>query len=330
MHLPPELQCEAHDQPLTTSNGAKIENSDTLICSQGCRFPIVGGIPRFVSAENYATAFGLQWNAFRKTQLDSYTDTTISQDRLTRCLGGSLDIVKGKSVLEAGCGAGRFTEVLLGAGARVFACDLSEAVEANYENCKRWPDYFVCQADIGQLPTMPQAFDIVLCLGVIQHTRDPEATITTLAGHVKPGGMLVIDHYSRTYPYTLPRRLLRPLLIRLPPLLSKKVALGLARSLLPVHKIFWSRRRGIGRLRAYLGRVSPLVDYYGAYPELDNKLLGEWAILDTHDMLTDHYKHFRSVEEIKKCLTSCGLVEIEVREGGNGIEARAFRAGAEA
>ena len=329
MQVPPELQCEAHMQPLRASNGDELQNSDALVCSQGCRVPIVGGIPRFVGTENYATAFGLQWNAFRKTQLDSYTGTTISRDRLTRCLGGSLDIVRGKSVLEAGCGAGRFTEVLLGAGGRVFACDLSEAVEANYENCAHWPNYFVCQADIQQLPLALNSFDIVLCLGVIQHTPDPEVTIATLARYVKPGGTLVIDHYARNYAYTLSRRLLRPLLIRLPPLLAQKAAFALARALLPVHKMLWSKRRGIGRLRTYLSKISPLVDYYGAYPELDDKLLSEWAILDTHDMLTDHYKHFRSLEEIKKCLASCGLVEIKVREGGNGIEARAFRAGAE-
>jgi SAM-dependent methyltransferase len=37
----------------------------------------------------------------------------------------------GKHVLEAGCGAGRFTEVLLKAGAYVTSIDLSSAVEAN-------------------------------------------------------------------------------------------------------------------------------------------------------------------------------------------------------
>ena len=55
--------------------------------------------------------------------------------------------MRGKNVLEVGCGAGRFTEVMLAAGARVFACDLSSAVEANYANCNSWPEYFVCQAD---------------------------------------------------------------------------------------------------------------------------------------------------------------------------------------
>jgi hypothetical protein len=40
-------------------------------------------------------------------------------------------------------------------------------------------------------------------------------------------------------------------------------------------------------------------------------------------MLTDYYKHMRSAEEIEQCLTACGLVNLEVYYGGNGVEARA-------
>ena len=172
------------------------ETSGHLTCESGCRVPIVKDIPRFVPAEKYASAFGRQWKMFRKTQLDSHTGTTISRDRLQRCLGGSIDIIKGKSVLEVGCGAGRFTEVMLQAGARVFACDLSLAVEANYENCRHLgPDYFVCQADALKLPVAPHSFDFVVCLGVIQHTPSPEETIAALARYVRQGGTLAIDHY---------------------------------------------------------------------------------------------------------------------------------------
>ncbi len=167
----------------------------TLCCPSGCHFPIIKGIPRFVSKDNYAAAFGNQWNAYRETQLDSFTGVDISRQRLARCLGGSMDVVRGKRVLEAGCGAGRFTELLLAAGARVFACDLSSAVEANFANCYRANDYFVCQADITKLPVERQQFDVVVCLGVIQHTPSPEATIAALTDQVAPGGLLVIDHY---------------------------------------------------------------------------------------------------------------------------------------
>ena len=346
MRIPPELRCQPHTNLLTPDKGEeRVEDSHYLICPQGCRVPVVNGIPRFVDSSNYASAFGLQWNRFRRTQLDSYTGTTISRDRVRGALGGSLDVVRGKSVLEVGCGAGRFTEVLLSAGARVFACDLSEAVEANYANCGHRPDYFVCQADIMQLPALPLSFDVVLCIGVIQQTPNPEATIASLAHYVKPGGILAIDHYSREYPYTYFRRILRPLLIRLPATLSERIALTLARALLPVHKIVRSKwwllgrnKRGVGRLRHYLRierlrqillqnllKFSPLVDYYDSYPQLQDKHLEEMMILDTHDTLTDYYKHLRSIEEIRDCLTSLGLAEIEVYPGGNGVEARAKR-----
>jgi SAM-dependent methyltransferase len=319
-----ELRCLGHARPLTAaSDEGRIESSSCLKCPEGCRVPIVQGIPRFVDSSNYAAGFGLQWNAFRKTQLDSFTGTTISKDRLTRCLGGSLDVLHGKSVLEVGCGAGRFTEVMLAAGARVFACDLSPAVEANYENCHHWPDYFVCQADARKLPVEPHSFDFVVCLGVIQHTPDPEKTIAALAGYVKTEGTLVIDHYSKEYGANFLQRNLRRLFIRLPARLSSSLAIGLARALLPLHRLTWKTRRGVWRLRAPLRRYSPLIDYNDAYGQLGHRLLSEWSVLDTHDTLTDYYKHLRSREEIEACLRSCGLVEIEVSYGGNGVEARA-------
>src|SRR5436305_3342969 len=176
MYLPPQLRCPSHALPLSTE-GKLAGGDDALTCPRGCRFPVVKHIPRFVISEDYAAAFGAQWNAFRKTQLDSHTGTTISRDRLARCLGGSLEVLRGKSVLEVGCGAGRFTELMLAAGARVFACDLSSAVEANYENCAGADDYFVCQADARRLPVAPHSFDFVVCLGVVQHTPSPEETI---------------------------------------------------------------------------------------------------------------------------------------------------------
>lgn len=316
MNLPAQLRCITHQQPLT-------EAGSNLRCGGGCIFPIVNGIPRFVDSSNYAAGFGLQWNQFRKTQLDSYTHTTISKDRLTHALGGNLEILRGRTVLEVGCGAGRFTEVMLATDAHVVACDLSSAVEANYANHGDRPNYFVCQADVRALPVSPHSFDFVICLGVIQHTPSPEQTIATLASCVRPGGMLVIDHYAPDYPTTFSRRWLRSLLLRLPPASAKRLALALSRALLPLHKFGWSQKRGRWRWRRQLQKFSPLVDYYDVYPQLGQKILAEWTLLDTHDTLTDRYKHLRSVAQIDSCLIACGLVDTETRYAGNGVEARA-------
>jgi SAM-dependent methyltransferase len=214
---------------------------------------------------------------------------------------------------------------MLEAGARVFAFDLSTAVEANYENCHRWPHYFVCQADLRRAPLAPHSFDFVVCLGVIQHTPSPEETIAILAEYVSPGGALVIDHYSLDYPRNFAQRNLRSLFIRLPARVAKPMAIGLARVLLPLHKLTWSKRRGVWRVRSLLRRASPLIDYYEIYPQLGNERLAEWSILDTHDTLTDYYKHVRTTQQIEECMRSCGLVDITAYYGGNGVEARAKR-----
>jgi len=331
MNVPPELRCLPHVSPLAADPGPRVEDSAHLTCAHGCRVPVQGGVPRFTASESYAAGFGLQWAAHARTQLDSVSGTHISRDRLARCLGG-LDAVAGRSVLEVGCGAGRFTEVLLDAGARVLACDLSRAVEANHANCRGRAGYFVCQADLMRLPIAPASFDVVVALGMLQHTPDPEAAIRSLAAALRPGGLLVMDHYARppgagwawrVAAALQPRGLLRQVMLRLPPRVAQGAVAGLTRALLPVHRRLWRRGPAVDRLRAVLRRVSPVVDHYDRLPELSPEQLADWAALDTHDALTDRYKHLRGADELRKALASAGLVGLDVEHAGNGVEARA-------
>lgn len=290
---------------------------------------VINHILRYVPPDNYAASFGLQWNTYRRTQLDSYTGLSISKERLIRLAGGTLDVFKDEAVLEAGCGAGRFTEQMLKAGARVFAIDLSSAVEANYRNFGGHPSYFVCQADLRDLPVDSEQFDVVICIGVIQHTPNPELTIEALCNNVKPGGLLVIDHYTYGYALTGLRRVLRSFLLIRSASFSLWFCMLMVRAIWPLHRLLWRlaeiKQTGnlLPRLRQKFLNISPVVDYHDAYTELGPDLLLSWAILDTHDTLTDVYKHLRSAEEIASSLASFGMVDIEVGYAGNGVEARA-------
>jgi hypothetical protein len=78
-----QLICKPHGLSLSCQEGS-------LVCKEGCTNEVLNGIPRFVPVKNYASSFGLQWNTFRATQLDSYTGLAISHDRLARIAGGSL------------------------------------------------------------------------------------------------------------------------------------------------------------------------------------------------------------------------------------------------
>lgn len=310
--------CPRHRQSL-------IRRNQIFHCKEGCSFPLVNDILRFVPPRNYASSFGLQWNEYRTAQLDSHTGLSVSRDRLKRLMGGSFDILKGKKLLEAGCGAGRFTEILLEADAHVWAIDISTAVEANYRNCSKYDHYGTAQASILELPFEEGQFDIVLCIGVIQHTPDPEQTMTALCAQLKPGGRLLIDHYTYGYPTTLSRKYLRTFLAFMPNTFSLRFCKLMTFFLWPVHRWLWIGRNVplVKQMRAIILRISPLVDYHDAYPQLGPPLLKMWAALDTHDTLTDRYKHLRSAQEIESHLRKCSMINIETSYAGNGVEARA-------
>jgi len=316
------LHCTQHKIPLFLN-----EDNHQYQCVKGCVYPIINNIPRFVSVDNYSQSFGLQWNRFRKTQIDSSTELPISRNRLTRCLGGSLELVRGKLVLEAGCGVGRFTEILLEAGANVFACDLSSVVDANYQNIGRRPGYFICQADILNIPLLPAQFEIVICLGVIQHTPNPETTIAALCFQVKPGGLLVFDHNTYGYPVASSRQRLRSFLLKRSWVFSLQFVNVMIKMLRPLHWLVWKlgNFRWAANMRTKFLKISPVVGYHASYPLITPDLLYLWAMLDRHKTLTDVFKHIRSAEEIAKTLIDCGMVNIETTYAGNVVEVRAHK-----
>jgi SAM-dependent methyltransferase len=294
------------------------QNGDTLICTN-LVVKKQNNIWRFVQSGQYATLFGDQWKEYKKTQLDSYSGVPITENRLNRCLGGLKDNLKGKLVLEAGCGAGRFTEILLKKGAQLVSADLSDAVEVNQENFPQNENHMVIQADINNMPFADETFDAVVCLGVIQHTPNSEKTIEDLFKLVKKGGTLVIDHYAFNKSHYL----------RLAPLyrnsLKKKPAeqtipytQKLVKKFLPWHKKFANNRL----LSILLNRVSPVISYYRSFPQLSDKQQEEWAMLDTHDSLTDWHKNFRSIAQINSLLLKLGAVNIWCNFSGNAVEAR--------
>ncbi|HXO86211.1 MAG TPA: class I SAM-dependent methyltransferase [Gemmatimonadales bacterium] len=317
----PPVVCPSDGQQIAAVNG-------TLVCPRGHAWSVRLGVPRMIpSARTYADAFGLQWNVYRKTQLDSHTGEPISRVRARRCLGeeawNQLSHHSGTDVLEVGCGAGRFTEILLAEGARVTSVDLSTAVEANQANFPQDERHRVLQADVMQLPFAPGQFDIVFCLGVIQHTPSPEATIAKLYEQVRPGGWLVLDHYAYSLSsLTKSRWLFRLILRRMSPERGLRYTERLVKLFFPLHRAVRKHRVA----QALLSRISPVTAYFHSY-KLSDELHRQWSLLDTHDSLTDWYKRRRTKGQIRRTLERLGAVDLTCEYGGNGVEARCRRAG---
>lgn len=277
------------------------------------RYLIRDGIPRFVPESNYADSFGLQWNKFRQTQLDSFSGHRISADRFWNATGWRPEQMAGQWVLDAGCGAGRFAQVALEAGANVVALDYSSAVDACYANLKHHRNLHVVQGDLYALPFFERSFDFVYSLGVLQHTPDVAAAFGGLPLMVKKGGRLCVDFYEKSWKSALlPKYWLRPFTKRLPkPLLFSAletvVPAGLRVS------------RFVGRvplLGRYLTRVVPVANYDGILP-LNEKQHLEWSLLDTFDWLAPEYDHPQTAKTVRGWLEHSGFKDIQVLRAGH-------------
>ena len=108
--------------------------------------------------------------------------------------------VRGKTVLDVGCGGGILTEALAARGAHVMGIDLGEAplAVANLhlkESGLRVDYRRVSAEDLAQ--ERPAGFDIVTCLEMLEHVPDPASTIAACAALVKPGGHVFFSTINR-------------------------------------------------------------------------------------------------------------------------------------
>jgi SAM-dependent methyltransferase len=296
-----------------TMKGSEIEGGFLDCASCHKRFPILDGIPRFVPLENYADNFGFQWNRFRQTQLDSYSGRSVSRERFLRATDWEPAALEGLTILDAGCGAGRFAEIALSLGATVFAVDYSRAVEACRENFRSHPNLHVVQGNIYSLPFPENCFDAIYCLGVLQHTPDPRRAFLSLPRHLKPGGRLAVDIYQGGWIRALNTKYwLRPLTSRLP---QDRLFRAVERSV----PFFLSLSIHAGRIPV-VGKVArrllPVANYDGMFG-LDRRQLKEWAVLDTFDMLSPEYDQPQTPRALHRWTHEAGLQEIEVGKFGH-------------
>jgi len=295
-----------------------IKAGDFYCSSNGTKkFPIVEGIPRFVDRENYASNFGDQWNTFRSTQLDSHTGLTLSKERLSNGTGWSHTQLEGKKVLEIGCGAGRFTEILLSCNAEVWAIDYSTAVDACYRNNLENHNFHIAQADLFRLPFKPESFDFVLMYGVMQHTPDPYKAMMCALDMAADGGKIAIDSYIVSRPCRWTSKYYwRWFTTKLAPSTLRKIVHWYIPIWLPVDN-------AIGHfsplLQKQLSKIVPCWNYTGLLP-LSKEQLRDWAILDTYDALGARYDIPQRKETIESWLSPLKNISYTIKKGGNGLE----------
>ncbi|MBK8451814.1 MAG: bifunctional 2-polyprenyl-6-hydroxyphenol methylase/3-demethylubiquinol 3-O-methyltransferase UbiG [Thiofilum sp.] len=108
--------------------------------------------------------------------------------------------LKGKNVVDVGCGGGILAESMARRGASVTGIDLGEtplsvarlhALDSGIQVAYRKISAEALAAE------MPQAFDVVTCMEMLEHVPDPSSVIQACATLVKPGGQVFFSTINR-------------------------------------------------------------------------------------------------------------------------------------
>jgi len=106
----------------------------------------------------------------------------------------------GLSLVDIGCGGGLVAEPMARLGFAVTGIDAGQATigtaEAHAAQAGLSIDYRATTSET--LQAEGRRFDVVLALEIVEHVADRAAFMTTIAGLVAPGGILVVSTINRT------------------------------------------------------------------------------------------------------------------------------------
>ncbi len=104
----------------------------------------------------------------------------------------AVQLVRGRTVLDAGCGVGWGSVLLADAGAaRVTGLDIDPGALENAR--RRAPVASFVRGDLGALPFDDGAFEVVVCFEAIEHVGDPLVALDELRRVLTPGGVLTVS-----------------------------------------------------------------------------------------------------------------------------------------
>ena len=108
--------------------------------------------------------------------------------------------LKGKTVLDVGCGGGILSESMAIIGAKVTGIDLGEkalkvAALHSLDSGVAVDYQLISVEELAE--KQPASFDVVTCLEMLEHVPDPASVVVACAKLVKPGGQVFFSTINR-------------------------------------------------------------------------------------------------------------------------------------
>jgi SAM-dependent methyltransferase len=223
------VRCPACGGSLRLESAADPAGDAGLRCACGEGYPVVGGVPRFVDGRGESDrarrrtrrAFEVEWKVFGSSARIYAGTAAESMALLFEEIGQSglsPDWLRGRRVLDAGCGHGRYVFGLAALGAEAWGLDLGLGIDVAARNKPEGVEVNLVQGDLLRPPLAPSSFDLVISKGVLHYMPDPEGGVRALARLLRAGGYLFVWVYPR-YPtwFLLPQEAIRRVTRRLPP-----------------------------------------------------------------------------------------------------------------
>lgn len=275
---------------------------------KGRTYPIVRGVPRFVDEEAYADSFGVEWNRWPRTQFEFENigrpmegHTMRMWDRITHL---SAEEIRDRTIVDFGCGPGRFLDIVRSKGGYAVGIDLSSAVDAARQNFSNDPDVLIVQGDLLHPPFRPGVMDGGYSIGVLHHTPDPAAGVASLANVVRPEGWLACCVYSKDDFYDFPSlQRLRKVHQALKPFIGYKLATAYS----------YAAAYGIAPVLQKLKEFG----WWKTVQYIEKNLLvcvrlrdPRWRVLDVFDAITPAIATTHTPEEVRSWLEQAGCTGV--------------------
>lgn len=144
-------------------------------------------------------SFDFQWNQLPESRytLTNEEFRTEVVDLVLKYTGLDKDWFQGKSVIDVGCGSGRFSWALSELGADVLSVDQSEhGLAATRKECEAYAGHRALQRNLLEPLAIEEKFDLVWSYGVLHHTGDLRGSFERVHPLAKVGGYFFLMLYG--------------------------------------------------------------------------------------------------------------------------------------